>query len=156
MIFNIHLSYPGLAPWQQGVIRQAGYYERVGTALGRQRCLPGINDPEEAIRSHAQRGALNHPIQGTAADILKLAMVRLLPLLAENQGITPLLTVHDELVFEVDNGVLDESIARLKQVMEAQPFPGFDLPLVVVVAVGQRYGSLQPYGVEDGEAEMAA
>ncbi|WP_373482659.1 DNA polymerase [Acetobacterium sp.] len=146
MIFNIHLAYPGLAPWQQGVIRQASYDEKMATALGRQRCLPGINDPDEALASQARRAALNHPIQGTAADILKLAMARLLPLLAGNPAITPLLTVHDELVFEVDDAVLTPSIARLKEIMEAPPFPGFDLPLVVEVSVGTRYGSLTPMG----------
>lgn len=156
MIFNIHRAYPGLRPWQQAVIRQASYDQQIGTALGRKRCLPGLSDPDEATVSHARRAALNHPIQGTAADILKLAMVRLLPLLAGNPGITPLLTVHDELVFEVANEVLDLSIASLKQIMEAQPFPGFDLPLVVEVSVGHRYGSLKPYAVDEGFEAAAA
>lgn len=156
MIFNIHLAYPGLAPWQRGVIRQAAYHEKMGTALGRQRCLSGINSPDENIRSHAQRGALNHPIQGTAADILKLAMVRLLPLLGTTPAITPLLTVHDELVFEIDNPVLDQSIASLKQIMEETPFPGFDLPLAVEVSVGSRYGSLTSYDAAESLGAAAA
>lgn len=155
MIFNIHRAYPGLGPWQQAVIRQASYDQQIGTALGRKRCLPGLADPDEATASHARRAALNHPIQGTAADILKLAMVRLLPLLAKHPAITPLLTVHDELLFEIDDAVLDYSIAAIKAAMEAPPFPGFDLPLVVEVSVGQRYGSLRPYEDAAGEERAA-
>lgn len=120
----------------------------MGTALGRQRCLAGINSPEDGLCSHAQRAALNHPVQGTAADILKLAMVRLLPGLTANDAIIPVLTVHDELVFEVKNAVLHQSIAYLKETMEAKPFPGFDLPLVVDVSTGPRYGSLSLYVAE--------
>lgn len=113
------------------------------TALGRRRCLPGINAPDEGLQRHFERAALNHPIQGTAADILKLAMVRLEAGLAERPFIWPLLTAHDEIVFEVESGQLGATIPWIVAVMEAQPFPGFDVPLAVEVTVGQRYGSLE-------------
>lgn len=142
MIFNLRLAYPELVPWQERIKAAARYRETVDTALGRRRCLPGINAPDEGLQGHFERAALNHPIQGTAADILKLAMVRLEAGLAQRPFIHPLLTVHDEIVFEVDTARLGEAIPWIQAVMAAQPFAGFDVPLAVAVTVGQRYGSL--------------
>lgn len=142
MIFNLRRAYPGLAPWQDQVRQAARYHETVDTALGRRRCLPGINAPEEGLQGHFERAALNHPIQGTAADILKLAMVRLEAGLSARPFIWPLLTVHDEIVFEVETAQLAAAIAWIRAVMTAPPFPGFDVPLAVEVTVGPRYGSL--------------
>ncbi|OFV72052.1 DNA polymerase [Acetobacterium wieringae] len=149
MIFNLRRAYPGLVPWQEATRQAACYCETVDTALGRRRTLTGINAPEPGLQSHYERAALNHPIQGTAADILKLAMVRLEAGLGERPYIKPLLTVHDEIVFEVETPRLAEAIAWITEVMTAMPFPGFDVPLAVEVTVGQRYGSL--VGWEPGE-----
>nr|WP_320026410.1 DNA polymerase [uncultured Acetobacterium sp.] len=149
MIFNLRLAYPGLTPWQEATRQAAHYHETVDTALGRRRALPGINAPEPGLQSHFERAALNHPIQGTAADILKLAMVRLEAGLGERPFIWPLLTVHDEIVFEVETPRLADAIAWITTVMTAAPFPGFDVPLAVEVTVGARYGSL--VGWQSGE-----
>lgn len=145
MIRSIHQAYPGLAPWQRQVKEAARYRRNVATALGRRRCLPGIADADLKIRSHYERAAMNHPIQGTAADILKLAMVRLLTELAKRPTIHPVLTVHDEIVFEVENNSLDEAIKWLKTTMEAQPFPGFNVPLTAEAATGPSYGAMKPW-----------
>lgn len=142
MIFNLRRAYPELVPWQERIKADARYRETVDTALGRRRCLPGINAPDEGLQGHFERAALNHPIQGTAADILKLAMVRLEAGLAQRPFIEPLLTVHDEIVFEVETPHLGEAISWLMAVMEAPPFAAFDVPLAVAVTVGQRYGTL--------------
>lgn len=142
MIFNLKLTYPELVPWQERIKAAARYRETVDTALGRRRCLPGINAPDEGLQGHFERAALNHPIQGTAADILKLAMVRLEAGLAARPYIQPLLTVHDEIVFEVETAQLAVAIPWIVAVMAAPPFAGFDVPLAVAVTVGQRYGSL--------------
>lgn len=143
MIFNLKRAYPELGPWQEAVKAAACYRETVDTALGRRRALPGINAPEPALQSHFERAALNHPIQGTAADILKLAMVRLTAGLPAWPEIKPLLTVHDEIVFEVDNDRLAEAIPWLTTVMAAPPWPAFDVPLAVAVTVGTRYGTME-------------
>lgn len=145
MIFNIHLAYPGLALWQFRVKEAAGYVETVDSALGRRRCLTGINAPDDGLQSHYERAALNHPIQGTAADVLKLAMVRLLQGLSARPFIHPLLTVHDEIVFEVENDSIEKAVPWLKASMEENPFDGFDVPIVTEVSLGQSYGSLKPW-----------
>lgn len=142
MIFNLKRTYPELGPWQEQVKAAARYRETVDTALGRRRCLAGINAPEEGLQGHFERAALNHPIQGTAADILKLAMVRLEAGLTARPFIQPLLTVHDEIVFEVETARLGAAIPWLVAVMAAPPFAAFDVPLAVEVTVGQRYGTL--------------
>ena len=142
MIFNLKLTYPELAPWQERVRQDARYRETVDTALGRRRCLPGINAPDLGLQGHLERAALNHPIQGTAADILKLAMVRLEAGLSVRPFIQPLLTVHDEIVFEVETPRLGAAIPWIVAVMEARPFAAFDVPLAVEVTVGQRYGTM--------------
>lgn len=148
MIFNLKRAYPELGPWQEAVKTAARYCETVDTALGRRRCLPGINAPEPGLQSHFERAALNHPIQGTAADILKLAMVRLEAGLTARPYIAPLLTVHDEIVFEVDSGRLAEAIAWITAVMVAPPWPAFDVPLAVAVTVGPRYGTMGSWAGE--------
>jgi DNA polymerase-1 len=145
MIANIHRAYPQLEPWQAQIKQAARYRKTVDTARGRRRCLAGITDEDPNQRSHYERAALNHPIQGTAADILKLAMVRLLPGLAERPFIHPVLTVHDEIVFEVASDQLATAIPWLKATLEAPPFPGFTVPLIAAVATGPSYGTLTPW-----------
>lgn len=73
---------------------------------------------------------LNTPIQGTAADILKLAMARLLAGIPDRPWLRPVLQIHDELVFEIPEDRLAEAVAFIKECMEAQPFPELDVPLV--------------------------
>ena len=154
MIAAIHQAYPKLAAWQDEVKWNARYRETVDTALGRRRSLYGINGPDENTRAHFERAALNHPIQGTAADILKLAMVRLYAGLAERPYIHPLLTVHDEIVFEVATERLAEAVAWIRGVMEAPPFASFDVPLVAEAAVGPTYGSLKPWAPAENRTDQ--
>ncbi len=101
IIQNLKDGYPMLALWQEHTKNEAqntGYSE---TAFGRRRMLKGIFSPDRGTRSYWQRCALNTPIQGTAADILKLAMMRIIQSMDKHPYIRPLLTIHDEILFEV-------------------------------------------------------
>ena len=91
---------------------------------------------------------MNTPIQGTAADIVKMAMARLLPVLAQYPWILPVLTVHDSLVFYLPEDKVAEAGRLVKGLMEKQPFPEFDVPLVAEVAAGVNYGELVDMEVE--------
>lgn len=91
---------------------------------------------------------MNTPIQGTAADIVKLAMARLVAELSEYPWIRPVLTVHDSLVFYVPEDRVMEAGRLVKRLMERQPFPKFDVPLVAEVAAGRNYGELEDLEVE--------
>lgn len=115
IIANLKAGYPALTEWQQATIRQArldGYTE---TSFGRRRYLPNINNRADwGKRSFAERCSMNTPIQGTAAEILKLAMKKLIAELATRPYIRPILQIHDELLFEVDEGHEDEAIRIIR------------------------------------------
>ncbi len=142
IIQSLKAGYSRLTKWQESAINEAkrtGYTE---TFLGRRRYLPNINSEDFKRRSFAERCALNTPIQGTAADILKLAINRILQGLNERDYIKPLLQIHDELVFEVAKDKADEAIAFIKLCMETPPFGEFDIPLIAEVSQGDTFGSL--------------
>ncbi|MCY4651757.1 MAG: DNA polymerase, partial [Dehalococcoidia bacterium] len=101
-------KYPGISEYLESVKAQARADQYVKTVMGRRRYLPEINSPNFNTRGAAERMAINMPIQGTAADIMKLAMVRVQRRLdAEELQTKMLLQVHDELVFETPNEELD-------------------------------------------------
>jgi len=143
IISNLKAGYPALARWQEETKRLAESRRYVETWLGRRRYLPGITSTDWSKKSFTQRCALNTPIQGTAADMLKLAIVRILAGLPERPWLKPLLQIHDELVFEVPEGRVAEAVAFIRQCMEAQPFPKFDVPILAEATVGPRFGELK-------------
>ena len=103
--------------------------------FGRRRLVPDIRSANRAKRLAAERIAMNAPIQGTAADILKLAMLKLRE--PPTPGTKMVLTVHDELVFEVPEGEIQEALPRIKSAMEnVHPF---DVPLVVEAGAGRSW-----------------
>jgi len=96
--------------------RRQGY---VATLLKRRRYLPELTSREEGVRQFAERTAINTPVQGSAADLIKLAMVKLDARLArEHMPATMILQVHDELVFEVETDAADAAIAVIRDEME--------------------------------------
>lgn len=131
--------FPELKTFMDGAkefARQHGYVE---TLYGRKCFVRGINDKNPAMRSFAERQAINAPLQGTAADIMKRAMIALVPALADaGLGAKMLLQVHDELLFEVPEAEKDTTEKLVKQVMEAAG-PGISLPLVVEAGWGQNW-----------------
>lgn len=142
IIENLKRGYPGLSRWQDTVKRQAAARHYSETWLGRRRYLPGIISQDWGKRSFAERCALNTPIQGTAADILKLALGRLLQGLPGRPWLRPLLQIHDELVFELPEARLEDAIRFVRGCMEAQPFPAFDVPILAEAAAGENFGDM--------------
>lgn len=143
IIKNLKAGYPQLETWQRKVKVKAKFNEYTETYLGRRRYLPNILSTNWNKKSFAERQALNTPIQGTAADILKLAIVRILRGLPKRFWLRPLLQIHDELMFELPEDKLTEAVDFVKKCMEAPPFEDFDIPLVAEAAVGTRFGSLK-------------
>ena len=142
IIDNLKAGYPRLAAWQEEVKQRAVFRKYTETHLGRRRYLPGISSSDWGKKSFAQRCALNTPIQGTAADILKRALGRILTGLPERMWLKPLLQVHDELVFELPEERVNEAAVFVRSCMEAQPFPEFDVPIVAEVAYGSNFGDM--------------
>ncbi|MGN6058595.1 MAG: DNA polymerase, partial [Sphingomicrobium sp.] len=105
---------------------------------------PNIRSPNPSIRGGAERAAINAPIQGTSADLIKRAMARMDKALkgAGLEGVKMLLQVHDELVFEVPHGQEEEAASVIRKVMAeaAQPAIKLDVPLDVEVGWGAHWG----------------
>jgi len=115
----------------------------VKTLLGRRRYIPDIQNKNQAIRQFAERQAVNAPIQGSAADLIKLAMVNIYQEMEKNKlKSTMIMQVHDELVFDVPEEELPELLRLVKDKMEHV----FELsvPLKVNVKKGFNWLQMQP------------
>jgi DNA polymerase I len=110
---------PGVSAYLEECLRQARERGYVVTLLGRRRYLPELTSPQGGARAQAERIAINTPIQGTAADLIKVAMVSLHRSLRESNGrARMLLQVHDELLFEVERAGLEQVCAMVREQME--------------------------------------
>jgi DNA polymerase-1 len=143
IIANLKAGYPALTYWQEEAKTRAGFRKYTETWLGRRRYLPNIASQDWGKKSFAERCALNTPIQGTAADILKLALGRIIAGLPDRPWLRPLLQIHDELVFELPEDKVGEAIIFVKLCMETLPFAEFDVPIVAEAAVGARFGAMK-------------
>ena len=143
IIHNLKSGYPGLATWQEQTKKTAQETCYAETRLGRRRYLVGMLSEDWGKHSFAERCALNTPIQGTAADILKAACGRIVEGVSERMWLRPLLQIHDELVFELPSDRLDEAVAFVKKCMEQQPYPDFDVPIVAEASAGSRFGKMK-------------
>jgi DNA polymerase-1 len=135
--------YAGVRAYMQRSIAEARDSGESSTLLGRRRPLPEIRSTRGQDRAYAERMARNTPIQGSAADLLKLAMIRVDRAIDSGQGPVPdaalLLTVHDELVFEVPEADVEAFKRWVKGEMEA--VFALDVPLVVDVGAGLTWGA---------------
>jgi len=126
-------KFPGIKAYMDAAKSEAHEYGYVKTLFGRKCHIKGIKDRNQAVRGFAQRQAINAPIQGAAADIMRRAMIRMPDAIADIEGARMLLQVHDELVFEVPENKADELIKIAKTTMEnaAMPAVNISVPLVV-------------------------
>ncbi|MCE2614042.1 DNA polymerase I [Flavobacteriaceae bacterium D16] len=133
LIDTYYKTYPKLRDYIQNQIEFARENGYVQTVLGRRRYLKDINGSNAVVRGAAERNAVNAPIQGSAADIIKIAMIRIHDKLKQGGYKTKmLLQVHDELVFDVYKPELDELKTLIKSEMEH----AFDLPVPLDVDLG--------------------
>jgi DNA polymerase-1 len=130
--------YPKIRGFMDKCIAEAKEYKYVTTILGRRCAVPEIDSKNGAIRGYAERNAINYPVQGSAADLIKLAMLKVQRRI-EAEGLTSrmVLQVHDELVFEVPEAELEAMKVLVREEMERAV--EIDLPLVVDVGVGVNW-----------------
>jgi DNA polymerase-1 len=123
-------------------VRACGYSQ---TLFGRKTWFPRINSKNQAERQGSERAAINAPIQGSSADIIKRAMARMMPALAEAglPHVRMLLQVHDELVFELPEGDVAAASAVIERVMAlaAEPSVRLSVPLGVEIGHGPSWGA---------------
>ncbi|MDQ5930147.1 MAG: polymerase [Bacteroidota bacterium] len=138
LIEAYYATYPKLKAYMSNQVdfaRENGY---VQTVLGRRRYLKDINSANMMVKSGAERNAVNAPIQGSAADIIKIAMINIhKKLVSENWKSKMLLQVHDELVFDVHNSELEKIQPMIKHEMENAFI--IDVPLVVEIGLGKNW-----------------
>jgi len=130
--------YPGIRDYMEATKEFARANGFVTTIFGRKCHVPGIQDKNSARRNFSERAAINAPLQGAAADIIKRAMIRLPGALARaGLGARMLLQVHDELLFEVPKAELDTTAAEVRKVMERAAH--LSVPLIVETGHGRNW-----------------
>jgi DNA polymerase-1 len=130
--------YPGVQEYMERTRQQAADQGYVSTLDGRRLYLPDIHSRNAMSRKAAERAAINAPMQGTAADIIKKAMIAIDDWLQQEKPLaTMLMQVHDELVFEVHHSVMDEVSAKIRNLMEG--CMQLDVPLQVDIGTGSNW-----------------
>ena len=134
--------YAGVRQFRDKTLEEVRQSLQVRTLFGRLRRIPEINSKDYNARGFAERTAINTPLQGTAADLMKLAMLRVHRELRERQlGARLILQVHDELILEVPKEQIQETAALVRAAME-QAHP-FKVPLVAEVAAGPNWRDME-------------
>ncbi|MGZ5058759.1 MAG: DNA polymerase, partial [Methylobacter sp.] len=130
--------YPGVKSYMDSIREQAREQGYVETLFGRRLYLPEINSRNAARRQYAERTAINAPMQGTAADIIKRAMIAADHWLYNDKpDAKMIMQVHDELVFEIAQDQVDACTKKIKAIMCAAA--GLDVPLIVDIGVGDNW-----------------
>ncbi|MDV6316484.1 DNA polymerase I [Idiomarina sp. HP20-50] len=132
--------FPGVLRYMEDTRKQAKEQGYVKTLFGRRLPLPDIKASNGARRKGAERAAINAPMQGTAADIIKKAMLKVADWIDSNEcqnDVRMLMQVHDELVFEIKEAKLDDYIAQLTEVMEKAA--SLDVPLIAEAGKGKNW-----------------
>lgn len=138
MIDSYYQTYPMLKEFMNEQVLKARQNGFVETILGRRRHLKDINSNNAVVRGHAERNAVNAPIQGSAADIIKIAMINIDKALHEqNLRTQMLLQVHDELLFEAPEDELEVVAPLIRQLMESAVRT--TVPLLVEVGIGNNW-----------------
>ncbi len=130
-------QYPGVKGYMESTrefARENGYVE---TVFGRRLYLPDINAKNHNMRQYAERTAINAPMQGTAADIIKRAMISVNDWIADRNDIKMVMQVHDELVFEIEASAVDEYTQAICQIM--QDVASLKVPLIVDAGKGENW-----------------
>ncbi len=132
IIESYFIQYPGIKEYMEKSIAFAREHGYVETIMGRRRYLPDINSANAVVRGFAERNAINAPIQGSSADMIKIAMIRVHKAFEEKKLKSKMiLQVHDELVFDV----LNEEVEQVKQIVEDKMKNAMPLSVPVVVDI---------------------
>jgi len=144
-IENYFETFKDVKRWQENIKREARTLGYVTTLSGRRRKVTEINSSAQRFRAQAERVVINMPTQGLGADIMKLAMIKVNKILEEKKWrgkeVKMLLTIHDEILFEVDKKVKEEAVLVIKKEMEGAF--RLSVPLVVEEKEGESWGEMK-------------
>jgi DNA polymerase-1 len=146
-------KYSRVKAYLEETLEQARQRGWVTTLMGRRRQTPQINSSNRIVRQEAERSAINTPLQGTAADIIKAAMLEV-ELALDGAGLSGsmLLQLHDELLFEVPRAELGDTARLVRRVMEG--VVRLKVPLTVDLRVGENWGEMNFYAVDGSEGKQ--
>jgi DNA polymerase-1 len=131
-------NYTGVLDYMNNIKESARLQGYVETVMGRRLYLPQINAKNKMLQQHALRTAINAPMQGSSADIIKKAMLDVHQWIGEdNKDIKMIMQVHDELVFEVNSSKADVFANKIQELMQSTY--KLDIPLVVDIGVGDSW-----------------
>ncbi|MDO8490130.1 MAG: DNA polymerase I [bacterium] len=135
------VAYPGVRAYLDETIRIAREKGYVETLFGRRRYVPELQSSMPQVRNAAERAAVNMPIQGTEADIIKFAMIAVHKEIQKIKNVHLLLQVHDELVFEVANDVVQDVATKIQKIMES--VVTLEVPVIVDLKYGPNWGEMK-------------
>ncbi|MEO0790339.1 MAG: DNA polymerase I [Bacteroidota bacterium] len=139
LIKTYYERFPGLQDFMKGSVADAREEGYASTLLGRKRYLRDINSKSSLARSNAERMAMNTPIQGTAADMIKVAMIKIDQALTDGDFKTKMiLQVHDELVFDAPKDEVDQVVPIIEELMRTA-IPDLEVPIVVSTDKGKNW-----------------
>jgi DNA polymerase-1 len=144
-------KYPRLAKWIDETKAEAARKGYTETLFGRRRYFEGINSHIPYIRASAERMAINAPIQGTQADIIKMAMHKIDSFLKEklkdtqDESVRLVLQIHDELIYEIKTGLEKDLEKEIKEIMEniLDREQSRDVPIITDVKMGKNWGEME-------------
>jgi DNA polymerase I len=146
-------KYSRVKAYLDETLQQARDQGWVTTLMGRRRQTPQINSTNRIVRQEAERSAINTPLQGTAADIIKAAMLEVESALkGANMSAAMLLQIHDELLFEVPRAELADTARLVRRVMEG--IVSLKVPLTVDLQVGENWGEMIFYAQETSKGNQ--
>ncbi|XP_028285604.1 DNA polymerase nu [Parambassis ranga] len=151
---NFLQTYREVQTFIQRTIQQSHKQGHVLSIMGRRRTLPNINSPDWGIRMQAERQAVNFVVQGSAADLCKMAMIRIFHLVSSSSSLSARLVaqLHDELLFEVEDSQVEQFAALVRSTMESLQHIDhlgvhLKVPLKVAVSSGKSWGSMSEESV---------
>lgn len=137
--FDVHSGIKVYMDTTKAFVHANGYVESL---FGRRRAFPEIHSSNRMLQAGAERAAINMPVQGTAADIMKLAMVAVQQAIdAQKIDAMMILQVHDELVFEIEEKKVEKEAKKIQKIMEG--IVQLDIPLLIDIEVGDNWGELR-------------
>lgn len=142
IITNYFFTYQKVKKWIEETLKEARKEGFISTLMGRRRYLPEINDPMRQVRELAERMAINTPIQGSAADLIKKAMVDIHRDIVEKNKAHLILQVHDELLLEVPKDRIEEVREEVKKKMEDAL--ALSVPVKVDIGIGENWLDAHP------------
>jgi DNA polymerase-1 len=151
-VYNrFHETYPRLRSWHERQKRLAARYGRVQNALGRVRHLPDMQSSDQSVRAEAERQAINSPVQSLASDLMLVSLVRLASTLPSRVA-RIIGTTHDQIMFEVRDGYVDEVAPQIRDTMQDMDYvekvfgAEITVPILAEIEVGTHWGETKPWG----------